>query len=57
MEHIIKEKIAALEKQREEVKKRVVPERYDLLNTAVEIEKLNYAISQLYICLYNHIKE
>ena len=51
MEDIIRKRIAELERKLEKYKKKITPERNDIINSAIEIEKIHYAITQLYICL------
>lgn len=51
MENIIRARIAELEKQLEKTKKKVVLGSHDVIKWAIEVEKINYAITQLYICL------
>lgn len=51
MENIIRARIAELEKQLEKTKKKVVLGSHDVIKWATEVEKINYAITQLYICL------
>ncbi len=51
MENIIRNRIAELEKQLKKAEKKIVMGTNDIIKKAIEVEKINYAITQLYICL------
>lgn len=54
MENIVKARIAELEKQLEKAEKKVIPGSSNVIEMAIKVEKIKYAINQLYICLGEH---
>lgn len=56
MEEIIRARIEELEKQYKKIEKNVFPINANTVKNAIELEKIRYAITQLYICLGSKIK-
>lgn len=56
MEEIIRARIEDLEKQYKKIEKKIFPVNDNTVKNVIELEKIRYAITQLYICLGSKIK-
>lgn len=57
MEEIIRARIEELEKQYKKIEKKIFPINANTVKKAIELEKIRYAITQLYVCLGSKIKQ